>query len=373
MTDSLLGQKIREVSFTALPYDQWHDWYQEYYLAGLRAFLGDTRVRVQPGSLRRSLLRFLKEARHLTRIQRALGSLAPSANVLMDGFAAALGARRHRQIQGLGAYRFLDASGRRSYLRLDSVDSGELVQPGSANDCDVYLKCNYWPTIAYPASVRPFYNCNPVVLPHLSYLREARRASKEFDCCFIVRVWGGREEEEGVEHCIRMLQAMARVPGNNYLLGYLVAGDIPALEKRLRQLRIPSTTRPIPPRELWSIAARSRLNIIRLGMFHCIPWRMTDMLAMGACVVLDQEPKTRWPEPLVENEHFVALRLETSENRAVASDDAYEGAANTVASISADRALVEHIAASSAQYFDRFLSPFSIGRQICEIASSAAV
>ena len=32
----------------------------------------------------------------------------------------------------------------------------------------------------------------------------------------------------------------------------------------------------------------ARLNVIRLGMHYCIPWRVTGALAIGSCIVLDR-------------------------------------------------------------------------------------
>ena len=140
----------------------------------------------------------------------------------------------------------------------------------------------------------------------------------------MVRVWGGKDEEEGVEHCVRLLEAAARARGRKFLLALLVAGDREKLGKRLRQSGVPSTTTPLPLNKLWQVSAESRLNVIRLGMHHCVPWRMCDLLALGTCPVLDQKPRTLWPVPLREGEHYWTLNVHLGPGQTVASDASYQ-------------------------------------------------
>ena len=67
------------------------------------------------------------------------------------------------------------------------------------------------------------------------------------------------------------------------------------------------TTDPLPLFDLWRLSAQSRLNVLRLGMHHCVPWRMMDVLAMGGCPVLDCDPYTLWPQPLERNQNYLSL------------------------------------------------------------------
>jgi hypothetical protein len=93
---------------------------------------------------------------------------------------------------------------------------------------------------------------------------------------------------------------------------------------------------------------------------------------MGSCIVLDQRPKTVWPQPLVEGTHFGALTLETGEEHPLAADEEYERAADFVESYISKPDTVRQMAESAAQYFDAHLDPKRLGRQVCEFAARAA-
>jgi hypothetical protein len=231
---------------------------------------------------------------------------------------------------------------------------------------DMYFKTNYWIERTYDNKVIPLYNCNPRLLGQLEKLRAMRARPARYDICFVVRVWGGKRDEEGVEHCVRLLEAVARARGRNFLLAYLVAGDIEKLGKRLRQSGIPSTTTLLPLYELWQVCAESRLNMVRLGMHQCVPWRMCDLLALGTCPVLDQNPKTLWPVPLREGEHYWTLNLHLACGQAVASNASYQAIPEL---LNAYLGLEDHareMRRATAAYFDQNLEPERLGHQICE-------
>src|SRR5262249_58773833 len=121
-------------------------------------------------------------------------------------------------------------------------------------------------TRACPPAVRPLVNGDPLVIRQLATLRSQRETPKRYDVCMVVRVWGGKDEVEGVEHNLRLLEAVARARGSKLLYAYLVAGDIAAYGRRLERQGIPWGTDPLPARKLWRVTAASRLNVIRLGM-----------------------------------------------------------------------------------------------------------
>lgn len=361
------------VSTDSYPYDPIHDRYQRYYREGLRADLVRTRgiFREHSRAWFPSLLRFLLRARNSYRFGRTFGRLAPSLGSGLDRFAQLCGAWRQPPHPTTGVYDYTDSAGLTVRFCIDSQDSGVLGSPDLLRDCRVYFKTNYWTDHNYDPRVIPFYNANPLILPHLAHLRAARAFLPTYDLCFVVRVWGGTDEVEGVEHCIRLLEAASRVPGNNYLFAYLVAGDIPSTEKRLRAAGVHCSTKPLPLRELWDVSARSRVNLIRLGMHACVPWRMCDLLAMGACPVLDQRPKTLWPAPLCLGKHYWSLDAETSLARPVAADDAYRAIPELLGGVIADAVRTAETRRATADYFDRYLAPESVGRQIRETTGRA--
>ena len=90
------------------------------------------------------------------------------------------------------------------------MDLPELSNLELAAWSDVTFKTNFWPTVEYPANVRPLVNGDPSVLDRIPALRAARSTPKQYDLCCIMRVWGGREGLEGIEHNIRLLEAVKR-------------------------------------------------------------------------------------------------------------------------------------------------------------------
>jgi hypothetical protein len=362
--------QIASVKSYSYPYDYWHDRYQDYYREGLREYLDQRGGNLETAPVRFSrTLRLLRRVRYSSRLSGVLGPVSHPVNSLVDGLAACMGARsqlRHPPPPAVGQYTFRFMSGREITACIDSSDLGDDLDPSLLAENDVYFKTNYWIGRDYDHKTVPMYNCNPLVLRHLGLLREMRLRPARYDLCLVVRVWGGRDEVEGVEHCVRLLEAVARAPGRKFLLAYLVAGDTKALAARLSKIGIPSTTTPVPLKDLWSIAAQSRINIIRLGMHHCVPWRMTDLLALGACPVLDQPPKTVWPVPLREGSHYSALNLVTSPDQPMADDDSYRCVPDLLDSLLRDSERVERLRGATADYFDHHLQPERVGRSICE-------
>jgi len=272
----------------------------------------------------------------------------------------------------VGEYFFSLEDGKQVRMCVDSHDSGDINSQELASGSDVYLKTNYWPTMHYADNVIPFFNCNPLLLENIEVLRLLRGQRPEFDISCIVRVWGGKNEVEGNEHCLRLIEAVAKARAQKYLLAYLVGGDIKEMSSRLRQSGIPFTTEPIPRRKLWEITARSKLTIIRLGMHHCVPWRMSDVLAMGACTVLDQPPKTVWPVPLVEGTHFLSLDVQTTTAQPVASDAQYEVIPQVLEHYLVKDEQRLEMTRAAVKYFEECLDPKSVGQRMCDAVQQFA-
>ena len=284
----------------------------------------------------------------------------------MDGLAGCLGARCRPCYPAVGQYTFRFTNGRQIIAGIDTHDSGQVRNRSLLAESDVYFTTNYWIDGDFDCNSVPMYNCNPLVLRHLGMLRQMRLQPETYDVCLVVRVWGGQDEVEGIEHCIRLLEAVARARGRKFLLAYLVAGDAGALAERLNKAGVASTTPPLPIKDLWRIAAQSRVNIIRLGMHHCVPWRMCDLLALGACPVLDQPLKTVWPVPLRNGSHYSTLNLVTSPGRPTADEESYRCVHDVLDSLLCDSERVERLRRATADYSDEHLQPEHVGRSICE-------
>jgi hypothetical protein len=348
------------------PYDYYYDRYQRYYRAGLRAACRTRGIRFveRPTTRAPWLTRPLRRVRDRVLIRVPGGRAARMADELAHRIEGepAMPAGLFRA--PIGQYLVDLGDGRRANVCIDAADYPD-ADPDLVEWSDVYFKANLWPTRHYPADVVPLVNGDPLILPRMGALRAHRETPKEFDVCFIARVWGGRDEVEGVEHTLRLLEGLNRARARKVLLGYLVAGDIEAAERRLRGCGIPTTTRPVKPRMLWDLMARSRLNVIRLGMHHCLPWRVAGALAMGACIVLDQHPLSAWPAPLTEGANYLTLAADTS-TRATAPVERYEEIPAQIEAWLADEPRLRSIAANNAEYFDRHAHPRRVGEAILD-------
>ncbi len=365
---------IENVRAFIRPHSRWHDTYQEYYHEGLRAASQRLDTTFQITSMSRlprilGLMRHVQDEGYLLKLQ-TIGRFLERG---LDGLGDMLEGQVHLPSpyfdSGTGQYLVRLGDGTTRKVCIDAVDYPELSSPELVGWSDLYFKTNWWPSVDYPQNVRPLVNGDPMVLDRIAALRTARRTPKEYDLCCIVRVWGGRDTIEGIEHNLRLLEAVKRARGINVMLAVLVVGDRDEHARRLERAGVPSTTRSVPATEIWRLTAASRLNIIRLGVHDCVPWRMTGSLALGSCVVLDQSPRSRWPEPLLPGRNYLSLGLDTGGERSVAAAGAYDAVPDLLESWLATPGLVEEIAHVNAGYFDEHVAPERVGAHILEEVS----
>jgi hypothetical protein len=373
--------RSQEVSVNALvrPWGFSYDLYSAYYRHGLRQYLSsvDGTYTETPLGRHAKVLRVMRRVRDMYRLRplfrRAplLGPAIDHAGRHLEGEFSFPNGQPSAAEQFTHFYELTTPDGRSARFAIDPADDGGQIIEPTVGWCDVYFKTNYWTAKTYPGKVVPLVNGDPLIIPQLPRLRAQRRARKQYDLCMVLRVWGGKDEVEGVEHNLRLIEAVARARGSKFLYAYLVAGDISAAARRLERQGIPCGTQPVPAAKLWEVTAASRLNVIRLGMHHCVPWRMTGALAIGSAVVLDRAPLSRWPEPMVEGTHFLALGAETGVNQPLAMDEAYSAIPGKIDAWLADQGLAERIADTSASYFDRFVAPERVGEHIVRATRAA--
>jgi hypothetical protein len=359
------------------PYNYWYDFYQAYYREGLRLHLAGLNSRFEAVSMSRfpGLLRPMRRVRDAYRLRPLFskaGWLASAMDALGRQLEGELRSPANSFHDGTGQYLIAAAASGREYkICIDSSDYGELRNKDLVVWSDIYFKTNFWPSLRYPSHVAPMVNGDPMVMPQLDTFRSYRNMEKQYDLCFIVRVWGGtRDVSEGVEHNIRLLEAVARAHCRKFLFAYLVAGDIKEYGRRLTAQGIPWSTEPMPAKDLWKVTAQSRLNIIRLGMHYCIPWRLTGALALGSCVVLDRVPFTLWPQPLLRDTNYLSLDVETAPEQTLAEEHQYAAVPERLERWLDDAEMIEAITARNGAYFDQHLHPERVGAQIMRSVES---
>jgi hypothetical protein len=354
------------------PYDYWHDRYQETYWKALQARLGEQRFRTTgQGSIRNEFLRILRRARYSSRLR-------PKSEQFRENLAAALdavaryGGALSPTTPTVGHYSLKVNDSRTIEFLIDSSDSGDLMANEHMLNGRVLFKTNYWPTKTYPRGVLPLFNGNPIVYRHLKKLVSLRNLPAEYDFCLIVRVWGGKNETDGVEHCLRILEAANKHKGKKFLYGYLVAGNIEESQKRLTSQGIACGTQPVPMKTLWAVSARSRFNVIRLGMHDCMPWRFIDLMAMGAAPILDRAPFTQWPEELREETHYLQMNVHPSITPVMPTTKFdYSIIPAMLDSYLSDPSIESRVRRSAALYFDKWLTPQAAGDYILQALHNA--
>ena len=288
----------RRAQFFLHPYDRWYPLYQEYYASSLRRFLQGCGGRFERLSMTRLpvLLGIMRRGRYATCFQGS-NRQWPWIPALVDRAARTLGGEPHSPGGAfrscVGQYALTDLQGRKYRVCIDSYDFGNLPDRDLVTWSDVYFKTNYWPSRAYPDHVLPLANCSPLAVRQMGALRAARTTRKDIDVCCLVHVAGGRDGLEGVEHNLRLAEAVARLGGKTQVFAYLNCGDVEAQARRLARAGIRSSLRPMTASAYWSLTARSRLTVLRLGMHDCASWALTGALAIGACPVLDRAPRTQ--------------------------------------------------------------------------------
>ena len=348
--------KINSITALIYPYDRSHDRYQEYYGKALEAYCASAGIAFARKStaLSDGLLRRMQTVRNSYKLRNVFK--VPLAAGVVDAAARVVSRGKVRPVEPAGVYEIEGQGGERFDIAIDPSDPGAIT-PELAARVKVYFKSNYWPAREYPANVIPLPNMNPLVGREMDYFRGLRATPKTTDLFAFFRVWGGSDEVEGVEHNLALIEALAKVQCRKFLKAYLVAGDIATIGKRLTSQGIEWTTQPMAQKELWARAAAARMNLVRLGMNECSPWRMIDILAMGGCPVIDYGPQTRWPEPLVEGKHFLTLKA------APGGDGMKDVPARMQGWLDQD-GLLEAIGRNTADYFDRMLDFEPLGESI---------
>lgn len=357
-------QLPKQVIAYTYPFDRVHDSYQEYYRASLTAALSlnharlvEKSVSLFPSAIRQ--LRAVKDSYRLnrSRVGRTTAHLAGGlARLLTTGPVFCPG-------RPVGRYLF-KFHGFDVKVVVDSNDPGTISRPDLLDESDIYFKTNYRHDINYSSKVHPLPNANPLVLRNLRFARALRASPVDYDLFAFFRIWGGKNELEGIDHNIALFESLARVNCKKQLTAYLVCGDFVSIASRLERVGVTCRTEPMPLMELWTQASRSRLHLVRHGMHDCVPWRMMDVLALGGCPLLDFAMSTRWPLPLIERQNYLHLSAQGS---------GYASVAQAVEDYLQTPSLIQDICANNVKYFEENLSPISLGRYICNVVANQRI
>ena len=253
---------------------------------------------------------------------------------------------------------------------IDSHDGKEIFSPELLESTDIYFKVNKWRGESYPDNVLPLVNGNGFLRHrHLDRLRAMRGTAKNRDFLFISRIWGG------VEHNVRLFESLSTLPCRKRLMAIFVEGAAGKIEtqraiERLESVGVECSFKLLPIKNLWRETSESKVVMIRAGKYMCIPWRMIDLLCMGACLVTDGEFEPQWPEPLIEGTHYLSGGIKRPFDTSAANSEEYEKLADKVLQITRDEDSIRRLQRNSADYFDNHAAPQRVGEYILSCLKS---
>ena len=349
---------LRGITAESYPYHYNHDLYQEYYWDSLEALCRSRSLTFTeaPNVHFPWFFRNLRRVRHSYKLGEILrGPLLPAVLDAIAGVVSQGKTEAHVPPIGLYVFNFDDIGG--APVCIDSRDTHEISYE-YASSCMIYFKTNFWPASNYPPHVVPLPNMNPLVGRNVDLFRKLRTARITRDLFAFVRVWGGTNQVDGIDHNIRLLYELSKVPCRSLIVAYLVSGDIASQKAKLDSLGIRWTTRPMAARELWRNASESRLNLVRMGMHQCTPWRLIDVLAMGRIPVFDYRPLSLWPAPLIEGSNFLNLDFGPGD------EVPQRSFSETFSAWLSNARLLSNICSRNADYFDECLTFDGLGHSI---------
>ncbi len=259
---------------------------------------------------------------------------------------------------------------------VDTSDGRHLHNTDALEWSDVYFKCNYWPNVDYPQNVVSLVNGNGTLsATKVRKLKNLRNHKKEYDLVYWSRIWaapGNNQDNKGVEHNIRLFEALAKVEGKTNLLAVFPKemnnSSLQKYRERLDAVGVKwqNGWGKIDSKVLWTALASARINFLRPGNHLCISWRMMDLLCMGSCIMVDGEPFARWPEPLSSDVNFVDVECSLSPEYELPGDRAYEEMAGRISNLISEHEKIEKISENNIQYFEEHASMNAVANYISQ-------
>jgi hypothetical protein len=165
----------------------------------------------------------------------------------------------------------------------------------------LYFKANYSPALAYASNVRPSLNGTTLTRKNVP---PPVKTPKKFDLIFLAGISGGRH------HKVVLYEALAALPLRMKLAAKMVApNDEQRWGPRLRAAGVEVWRRNLPYRTWLEWNKQARWCVLTRGKHDCLSFKMVDYCSIGAAVVADYTPTTRWPVPVRPGQNFLSLDL----------------------------------------------------------------
>ena len=322
--------------------------YQQYYIHGLKATEGID-FRISP--VTSQILADLRDAK------------SAGAQWIWNKHVKLNAKHRYLESNHVGRY---NVSFGPHHLRLaiDIADTRNIRDMNSLNWCDIYFKANKWPSLEYPKKVYPIVNGNGKLDPEKIRIIKAHRSTeKTLDLVYLSKLWSRPDSFENVlEHQVRIFEMLAKLDCTKRLLAVVPANSKQQLKEYLHRLDSAGVEwtegwGSITSTHFWNTLAAAKVVFQRSGNHHCISWRMTDLLCMGACIVMDKAPHPQWPVPLEHGKHFVDCRCGFEPDFSIPDKQQYNSIRKNIECLLNDDQAQDRYRQNCRTYFDANASP----------------
>jgi hypothetical protein len=358
---------MKTIYYFQHPTDQNYQACQSYYVAGLRGYLNkhpEIRLDFKIQSMQRFPLASLPGLRILRRISRSRLNRYSFLCKLLNDYIEKLSHPHppgNSYDQHVGQYGLSDSRHHSTHevgFLIDTHDKPEVRSPQLLEWGELYFKAQYWPGKEYPDRVRPIVRVSPFMSGRIELLRELRSAEKEWDIVHVSKIWGGRE------HNIRLFEALSKLRCRKYLYAVFAQESDKQYADRLDKAGVRWGFQALPIMDYWQLCASSRLAMVRTGKHGSVPWRVLELLAMGACPVFDHDPFPRWPVPLENGTNYLSLEIARPPDLSPGPVEDYERVPDMIGKILRNDQLLEQVRENNRHYFEKHASPSAVGEYI---------
>jgi hypothetical protein len=210
----------------------------------------------------------------------------------------------------------------------------------------------------------------------VGYLKSLRKLQKKYEFLFISRIYAG--PGANVEHNLRLFEELAKIPCRSKIRAIFIGfkegdSEMCGYRDRLEAAGVEATDEHFSFDDLMRMSAESRICVIRAGVHSCITWRLLNMLAIGAAVVLDAKPFSSWPVPLEEGKNFLSLGLRITPDCGPAPAEDYAGIMEKMETFLMDFGALHQIGGNNRQYFDNHAHPMQVADYLLKVVAEESV
>lgn len=335
--------------------------YQKYYLQGLKATEGVT-CHLAPFSSR--ILANLRDAD------------IKGVNWIWKKFAQISSSKRSVRSDHVGRY-YIDMGSKRLKVVIDDADGRGIPDKEALDWCDIYFKANKWPDLAYPKKVYPIVNGNGRLdFNKIELIKKHRDTEKKIELVYMSKLWERPDFFENImEHQIRVFETLGKLDCTKNLKAIVFRSSQNSLAKYLGRLDAAGVEWSyswgnITSDVFWKNLAEAKIVFQRSGNHHCISWRMTDLLCMGACIVMDKAPYPQWPVPLERGRHFVECDCGFTPDFSPPSKERYDNIRKVIEGLLNDEPAQEQYRKNCQEYFDLYETPQHVAAYIIDTLKS---